>query len=221
MRRINVTVSDNGVRQEVSPQVSCNYMRLIDYSLFTNDLIINQYNNIITVGATTYTIPAGNYSQTPSQFVASVSSITGLTVTYDVNTGLITFTSGSSVTITIPDTAKKIYGWNSITKTGTSIVSNYPISFTNSDYYYIDVVGCGNVEVRIPDNGYIYSYKVANRSQPGDVLVHRLSETLPMLQVKNGKLSSITIVVLDSNFNPVPNNGSEWTFFFDTYNTYE
>lgn len=216
-RILNVSVTSNGVTQLVSPQIPCTHMRLMDYSFYTNDLIVNQYNNTITVGVTTYTLPVGNYSQNPSQFVTTVASVTGLTVTYDVNTNLITFTSGVSVTITIPSTAQKLYGWNTTSKTGTSIVSDYPISFANSDYYYINVREASNSEVRIPDSGFLYSYKVTNRVRPGSVLWHRQSEQLPLLQVVNDKLAQITITVLDSNLNPVPSNGTNWYFFFETY----
>lgn len=214
-RKLNVTVSTNGLKQEISPQVPCTRLALIDYSFFSNDLIINQYNNTITVGSTTYTIPVGNYDLTPSLFAIQLATTTGLTVSYNINNGYITIVSPLAVTITIPSTAKKLYGWNTTSKTGTTFVSDYPITFSNSDYYYINIAECSTDEVRIPNND-VYSYKITNRSQPGSVLYHILPEPLPSIQVKNNKLTSITITVLDSNYNPVPTNGTNWYFYFIT-----
>lgn len=214
-RKLNVTVSTNGAKQEVSPQVPCTRLVLIDYSFYSNDLIINQYNNTIVVGSTTYTIPPGNYDTSPSIFASELTTLTGLTVTYNINTGIITMTSGVSVTVTIPDNARKLYGWNTVSKTGTSIVGDYPISFTNSDYYYINIKECSTDELRVPDNN-SYTYKITNRSQPGNILYHILPEPLPSVQVIQNKLSNITITVLDSNFNPVPINGTRWYFYFLT-----
>lgn len=220
---LNVTISSNGDYTYLPYGTNTKELRLADYQFYTNDLIINANNNTIMVKGTTFTLQQGNYSSNPAVFAAYLTTVLAgkaITVTYDAtNTNLFTFTGVFTVmdpfTLSIPSNAKGLYGLSSTSytvATGTTFTSEFPVHFTNSDYYYINISPATSYEQRVPSN-LDYTYKVVNTVKPLDLLYHTIQEPLAWCSCNNPGLTQIRITVRDQWGNMVPMNGTTWSFF--------
>jgi len=224
---INLSVKTNGEIISLPKGFPCSDMRLWDYHFYTNDTIINQYNNTITVMGTSHTLTVGNYSASPSVFASYLSTVLAsdnITVTYDSSiTNLLTFTTtvpwtvGTPFTLTLPSDAKGLYGLGSTTYTvtsGTTFTSEFPVHFSNSDYYFIDIQPAISYEFRAPEVN-SYAYKVINDVIPGDLLYHKIQEPLQCISSNNNCVTYIKTTVYDQYGHLVPNNGTTWNFFLE------
>jgi len=224
---VNLSVTTNGETILLPKGFKCSNMRLWDYHFYSNDTVINQYNNSLEVNGTTYTLTIGNYSSSASVFASYLSTVLAaenITVTYDGSiTGKLTFTTSvpwtvmNPFTLSISANAKGLYGLSSTfyTRTsGTTFVSDFPVHFTNSDYYFVDIKPTQTYEYRVPDS-LTYAYKVVSDVQPGDIIYHKLQEPLPFVSCSLNTVTYIKITIFDQYGVIVPCNGSTWNFFLE------
>lgn len=218
--QIGAVITSNPQTVNIYDNTRANYMRLVDYSFYTNDTIINQYNNVINVNGTDYALSIGNYNNSGGSFASYLSSvIPGVTVNYDQNiTGKFSFVFSGAYTLSVAsESLRRILGLANTTYSGGAgtLTADYPAHFTNSDYYYINISEGASFITYTPNNP--YTYVVSNNVPPGSLLKHRSAEMLPIISNRANTLTELTITVRDQYGNLVPNNGSTWYFYIDIY----
>lgn len=218
--QVGAVMTSNPQVFNIYDSTRANYMRLVDYSFYTNDTIINSNNNTINVNGTYYAISIGNYNGSGGSLASYLSTvIPGVSVTYDQNiTGKFSFVFSGAYTLSIPSASlRRILGFNNATYSGGAgtLVADYPAHFTNSDYYYINIDEGSSFINYTPSNP--YTYIVSNNVPPGTLLKHRIAEKLPIINNRGYTLTQLTISVRDEYGNLVPINGSTWYFYVDIF----
>jgi len=191
-------------------------------SLLNAQIPIGFYNvrspyNSITIASNTYTVNPGSYT-TPASFLTAVSNVTAPlngTWSYLSNTNQINFSSGSSMTITVPTgltypSLAQLLGFTS-TQTGTSITAqnSYIINFDTYINIFIENIGTSSLE---PSQ---ITYKVPVNGAVGNVIYwNENSQFTQKINVTDdrSRVDRLNITVLDRFGNILNNNGLDWSF---------
>ncbi len=192
------------------------YIKLtsIEIPLFYNSFSDTRNNNTftVTVGSNTDSVTIGDGSFTEDNIVAKIKSVldtinssrgTDITITRDANTGKITFTCGSNLTLNFTRTGNTDYkgikyhlGFTDDTYTGQSIEAETPLDINVDRYIFIKVNDFQNVRDNKVNNCYS---KIIINSSPFTTLIRGPEEYISKDLVLRSpiNLSKLNIQLLD------------------------
>lgn len=108
------------------------YLSIVHAEVPNSMYLVNEYNNLLSINASSFSIPFGNYNAISLLNLLQSSFLTGLSITgsYSVPQNMYTFTSATPFTINSSSTCYKFLGFdNGTSYTGTSVTSVHVCNF--------------------------------------------------------------------------------------------
>jgi len=186
--------------------------------------LVNSTNNTLTINATTYTIPPGNYNAVNflNTILSGILSTLAITGTYSTITNKYTFTSLSAFTIQATSTCYKFLGLTVGTSyTGTSVVSIYPTNFLPISRLIVKSTAFNTNNYNSADKSSDMILSVQNSSATGALI---LWNNYSLTKYDISSLDSLNIVdlqITDDLGNQIDFQGADWYLTFKIEYTYE